>query len=138
MKKAILRALPLLLAFVLLLASCAGSTDVWANATYTEDTELGEGATTVTVTVTAEEKKVTFTLHTDKTNLADAMLEANLCSGDEGNYGLYITHVNGIRADYDLDGGYYWSIAVGGETAMSGASDILILPGVSYEFTRTK
>ena len=66
------------------------------------------------------------------------MLEANLCSGDEGNYGLYITHVNGIRADYDLDGGYYWSIAVGGETAMSGASDILILPGVSYEFTRTK
>ena len=138
MKKATLCALPLLLIFALLLASCSGAGNVWENATYTETTELGEGATTVTMTVTADEKSVVFTLNTDKTNLADALLEAELCVGETTDYGLYITHVNGIRADYDLDGGYYWSIAVGGETAMSGASDILILPGLTYEITRTK
>lgn len=139
MKKMTLRALPLLLVVLLLLASCGGESYApWDHATYTEDTELGEGAVTVTVLVTAEDKTVTITLHTDKTNLADALLEHELCAGEVGDFGLFIDHVNGIRADYELDGGYYWGITVNGETAMSGASDVLIFPGATYELTRTK
>ena len=138
MKKATLRVVPLLLVLVLLLASCTGTPAAWEDATYTEDTELGEGAMTITLLVTADEKTVTFTLHTDKTNLADAMLELDLCAGDVGDYGLYITYVNGIRADYDLDGGYYWNLLVDGEASMSGASFAMIVPGSTYELVRTK
>lgn len=137
-KTATLRVVPLLLALLMLLLACAPVPASWEDATYKEDTELGEGATTVTVLVTAEDKTVTITLHTDKTNLADALLAEELCAGDTGDFGLYIKYVNGIRADYELDGGYYWSIAVNGETAMTGASDVLILPGATYELTRTK
>ena len=138
MKKAILRTVPFILVLILLLASCAGTPAAWENATYTEDTELGEGATTVTVRVTADDKTVTFTLHTNETNLAAAMLAEELCAGEEGSFGLYIKYVNGIRADYELDGGYYWGLTANGETAMTGASDVLILPGAIYEFTRTR
>ncbi|HIS96773.1 MAG TPA: hypothetical protein IAD42_02240, partial [Candidatus Scatomorpha pullistercoris] len=60
-------ALALALALILSLAACGAqqSGGLWDSATYTDDTELGEGATTLTVEVTAEEKTVTFTIHTD-------------------------------------------------------------------------
>ena len=67
-------ALALVLALMLSLAACGAKAEgLWANATYTEDTELGEGATTITVEVTAEDKTVTFTIHTDGTTLRQAL-----------------------------------------------------------------
>ena len=94
--------------------------------------------TTVTIKVTADDKTVTFTLNTDKIDLADAMLAEELCAGEEGAYGLYIKYVNGIRADYDLDGGYYWNLTVDGEVSMIGASGTPVIHGSVYEFVRTK
>ncbi len=133
------RILSLLLVLVTaaaLLLSC-GET-VWNDAVYTEDTTLGEGATAVTVKVTAEEKTVTLTLLTDEATLADALLAAELCRGEIAQYGLMISHVNGIRADYDLDHGYFWSISVNGEISLLGASDIPIIAGNIYELVRRK
>ena len=80
---------------------------IWADAKYTEDTELGEGSKTVKVVVEAEEKKITFTIHTDETILGDALLAHELVEGEEGDYGLYIKKVNGILADYDVDQTYW-------------------------------
>ncbi len=40
--------------------------------------------------------------------------------GSESEYGLFITSVNGLTADYDTDGAY-WSIYVNGEYGMYGA-----------------
>ena len=111
---------------------------LWDLAYYTEDTELGEGVNTITVKVTAEEKSVVFTIHTDAGNLADAMMTHSLVSGDESQYGLYIKTVNGIRADYELDDGYYWSITKNGEMLMTGAESEIISDGAQYEFIRTK
>ena len=51
---------------------------IWADAKYTEDTELGEGSKTVKVVVEAEEKKITFTIHTDKTYLKSHCRQAAL------------------------------------------------------------
>lgn len=133
----ILLPLLVLLATTALLLSC-GEASLWDTATYREDTTLGEGATTVTVKVTADGRTVTLTLLTDEATLADALLAAELCQGEIAQYGLMISHVNGIRADYDLDHGYYWSISVNGETSMVGASDIPIISGDIYELVRKK
>lgn len=111
---------------------------LWDVAYYTEDTELGEGATTITVQVVAEDKTVTFTIHTDAGNLEEALSTHSLVDGDRTEFGMYIKTVNGIRADYELDDGYYWSITKNGEMLMTGATAEIIEDGAKYEITRTK
>jgi len=117
--------------------AAAAAEGVWADALYTEDTELGEGAITVKVTVEAEDKKVVFTLHTDKTILGDALLDNKLVEGEEGPYGLYIKKVNGMLADYDVDQ-TYWAFNKGGEAMMTGVDGQTIADGEAYELVRTK
>ena len=114
-----------------------GEDSLWDAADYTEDTEFGSGKKKVEVKVTAGEKSVTFTLNTDKENLADAMLEHSLVEGEDGPYGLYIKKVNGILADYDIDQ-TYWSLCQNGEALMNGASEVKISDGESFEMIRTK
>ena len=111
--------------------------DLWANATYLEDTSFGEGAKTVTVKVIAEDKSVTFTVKTDAKTLGEALLAHGLIAGDMGDYGLYIKFVNGIRADYDLDK-RYWNFTKNGEYMMTGADMTDIADGECYEFTYAK
>jgi xylulokinase len=82
--------------------------------------------------------KTLTTLKTDETTLADALLAEELCEGDLDDYGLYIKYVNGIRADYVLDGGYWWNLIVDGETSMVGASFTTVTEGAVYELVRTK
>ncbi len=136
-KTALLRVVPLLLLVVLLLGACTPVPASWENAIYTEDATVGDGAVTVTVKVTAEDKTVTLTLKTDAATLADALVAEELVKGEDSTYGLMISHVNGIRADYDLDGGYYWQVRVSGEKSDLGASLIGITEGAVYEFVRT-
>ena len=88
--------------------------DLWATATYTENTTLGEGTKTITVEVTANEKTVVFTVKTDAETVGAALLEHNLIAGEEGAYGLYVKTVNGMLADHDVDQ-TYWSFTISGE-----------------------
>ena len=104
----------------------------WADATYLSDTELGKGEKTVTVTVKAGENEVSFTIHTDKTYLGDALLEHKLIEGDESEFGLYVKKVNGIIADYDVDK-TYWGFYKNGEMMMTGVSAAEFADGESYE-----
>ena len=104
----------------------------WADATYLSDTELGKGEKTVTVTVKAGENEVSFTIHTDKTYLGDALLEHKLIEGDESEFGLYVKKVNGIIADYDVDK-TYWGFYKNGEMMMTGVSSAEFADGESYE-----
>ena len=129
-------AILMLLCFV----SCAKPTDtdlLWENALYTEDTELGEGAKTVQVEVKAGEKSVVFTVKTDEAILGDALIAHGLIEGDEGAYGLYIKKVNGITADYDIDGSY-WGFYKNGEYMMTGVDGTEFADGEHYELVYTK
>ena len=110
---------------------------LWKDATYLSDAEFGEGAKTVTVKVIAEDKSVTFTIKTDAKTLGEALLEHELVAGDQGDFGLYIKYVNGIRADYDLDK-RYWNFTKNGEYMMTGADMTEITDGETYEFTYAK
>ena len=109
----------IILTCVLGLAACGNEvqkTGLWENALYTKDTTLGSGKKTVTVEVEAEENKITFTVKTDAETLGDALLENKLVEGDEGQYGLFLTSVNGIKADYSAD----WAFYIGDEYAATG------------------
>lgn len=110
---------------------------VWANATYLEDAEFGEGAKTAVVEVAAEGKTVTFTVKTDKDTVGAALLEHNLIAGDEGEFGLYVKAVNGIVADYNIDQSY-WALYIDGEYAMSGVDTTEIAEGAVYQLAYTK
>ncbi len=126
-------ALCLLVCFV----SCTKATPAKGDALYTEDTELGEGAKTVKVTVSWDDKSVVFTLHTDAKTLGEALISHKLIEGDEGQYGLYIKKVNGITADYDVDQ-TYWGFYKNGETMLTGVDGTEIADGESYELKREK
>lgn len=140
MKKNILSRVLLAVLAILMLFTFAACADVdktgdWETASYVRDTEFGKGAKTVTVKVVADGQELTFTLHTDKENLEDALLEHDLIDGDEGQFGLYIKKVNGIVADYDTDK-TYWAITKNGEDT-SGAKSTVISDGDCYELTKT-
>jgi len=110
---------------------------VWKDAAYREDQTFGNGAKTIKVTVKAENASVTFTVKTDKENLADALLEHKLVEGEDGAYGLYIKKVNGMLADYDVNQ-TYWSFQIDGVAQMSGVSDAKIQGGESFELVYAK
>ena len=139
--KKILSVTSLLLTLVMLFAlvSCntVEKTGAWENATYLKDTELGKGEKTVEVEVVAEEQSVTFTIHTDKATLGEALLEHGLIAGEDGPFGLYVKTVNGILADYDVDG-YYWGFYKNGEMMMVGVDSAAIADGEHYELKREK
>ena len=130
----------LCLIFVVGLASCGkdkAPTGLWADAVYQEDTEFGSGAKTVKVEVKADEKMITFTLHTDAETVGDALTENSLVSGDTTEYGLMISVVNGITADYNVDQSY-WAFYIDGEYAMTGVDSTPITDGAVYRLERTK
>ena len=115
----------------------AYETNIWENALYTENTEFGSGERTVLVDVVIEDKTVTFTIHSDKNTLGDALTEHGLIEGEKGAYGLYVKKVNGITADYDSDKSY-WGFNKNGESMMTGVDGALIEDGDHYELVYTK
>ncbi len=130
-------ALLLALLMALALAACgqdAGG-DVWAGAEYSADAELGEGAKSITVAVTAGEKTVNLTIRTDADNLRAALEPLGLIAGEESEFGLFINSVNGIAADYDADG-YYWALYIGGEYASTGVDSTPVEDGGEYALVR--
>lgn len=137
MKTTLTLALALLLSVCLIACDSVEKTGLWENATYRKDMEFGSGALTVQVEVKAEEQSITFTVHTDKTTLADALLEHALIAGEDSAYGLYVKVVNGMTADYDVDQSY-WSISKNGEMLLTGVSSTNLADGEHYEFTYTK
>ena len=94
----------------------------------------GEGEKLFTFTVVdGEGNEVSCEVKTDKTVVGDALLELGLISGENGPYGLYVKNINGITADYDVNG-TYWAFYIDGEYAMSGVDVTDIVEGSTYTF----
>lgn len=118
-------------------AACKNNADLWSDATYTQDTVLGEGSKTVVVKVVVLENTVNFTINTDADTLGEALIAHKLVEGEDSEYGLYIKKVNGILADYDVDASY-WAFTQNGEYMLSGVDSTEIAGGETYELTYTK
>ena len=82
-------------------------------------------------------KETKFEIHTDKTTVGEALLELGLIEGDMGDYGLYVKKVNGITAEYEVDG-TYWAFYVGNSYGMTGVDMTDIEPGATYAFKVSK
>ena len=136
MKKIVsLTAVVLLVCMLLISCNTLEKTGAWENATYRRDMEFGEGTKTVEVEVKAEDESVTFTIHTDKETLGEALLEHELIAGEESQFGLYVKFVNGIEADNDKDG-TYWAFYKNGEMMMVGVDGVSISDGEHYELVK--
>ena len=118
------------------------STEITDGATYSfvktvSYTELGEGATDFYLTVQDVDGTVTkFLIHTDAITVGEALLALELIAGDESDYGLYVTSVNGITADWDSEKSY-WAFYIDGEYAQTGVDSTEIVVGTSYELVKT-
>ena len=109
----------------------------WENATYLKDKTFGNGSKTLTVVVKADDQSVTFTIKTDKETVGAALLEHDLIAGEESQYGLYVKTVNGMSADYTVDG-YYWAFYKSGDYMMTGVDSTTFADGDQYELVREK
>ena len=126
----------LALSMLFALVACAGvpKTGAWESATYRSDKEFGDGAKTVYVAVKAEDQSVTFTVRTDKEFLGEALTEHELITGEDGQYGLYITAVNGMAiADGEQA---YWALYKDGAYSMTGVDTTPIADGEHYELVK--
>ena len=144
-KKIIVVSFALLLCMTVLLSACGPREvlpQVWDNATYTQDTTLGEGAKTVDVYVSAAEKTIKITVKTDDEMLGDALLALGLVDGEQGDYGLYVKVVNGMTADYDIDASWWGfnKVLPDGtrEMMMVGIDGAAIADGEAYELIYSK
>ena len=128
----ILLALSMLFCFV----ACADveKTGIWESATHRSDKEFGNGAKIVSVTVKAEDQALTFTVKTDKEFLGEALVEHELITGEDGQFGLYITSVNGMAIAEGEKA--YWAIYKDGVLSMTGVDTTPIANGESYELVK--
>ncbi len=131
--------LVLIAAMALLAVGCGDNTPQGnetpkTSAVSSDKTVLGEGAKVFDFTVSDfDGKETAFEIHTDKETVGEALIELDLISGDDGEFGLYVKNVNGIRADYDKDG-KYWAFYIDGEYAMTGVELTPIEDGKTYSF----
>ena len=99
-------------------------------------TVKGEGATTFYFTAKNEDGTVTkFEIHTDKTTVGAALVELGLIAGDQSDWGLYVTTVNGVTADWATENAY-WAFYINGEYAQTGVDATDIVAGTSYEMAK--
>lgn len=95
-----------------------------------------KGSKTVTFEViNAEAQSEEFTLHTDAEYLGEALLEEELVKGEKGEYGLFVTEVNGIAANADNQ--EWWCFTKGGEMVNTGVDTTPIADGDHFEATLT-
>lgn len=90
--------------------------------------------TVIVVNDKAEEK--TFTVKTDRENLADALLDEKLVSGSDSEWGLVIDTVDGLRADYSVDQSW-WALYEDDKMSEVGASSLQLKDGGVYKLVYT-
>lgn len=76
-----------------------------------------------------------FSLDTDAETLRAALDELGIVEGDESEYGLYVTAVDGESADAAAQ--EWWCFTKGGEMLMTGVDNTMIQDGEHYEATFT-
>lgn len=96
-----------------------------------------EGAKTITVEVVhKDESSKTFTYHTDVEYLGEVLQSEGLVKGEQGDYGLYMTEVDGEAAVYETDGAY-WAFYQDGEYASQSVDQTPINDGDSFSLVYT-
>lgn len=102
--------------------------------------EAAQNAGNKTFTVIVQSDRDSFTktdtISSDYEFLGQYLRSSGVCSYEETDYGIYI---HGFY-DYmdDMDNEYWWSITVNGESALTGADEIVLKDGDEYRFDLLK
>ena len=103
--------------------------------------EYGQGETSFVLVVSCLNETAIVTVNTDAKTVGEALEELSIVAGEESEWGLYVKTVNGITADYNVDG-TYWAFYIDGEYAATGldATEIdenavymLVVEGIELE-----
>ena len=91
----------------------------------------------ITVKVSAlENGEESFTYQTDAEDLGEVLTANKLIEGEDGQYGLFITTANGVKADDSKQ--QWWCITKGGEQVNTSADQTPIQDGDQFELTLTE
>lgn len=99
----------------------------------TEITSDGSEKTFTFQVIELDGETSTFTITTERALVGEALFDEGLIEGEEGAYGLYVKRVNGILADYDVDG-TYWAFYINGAYGMTGVDTTPVEDGATYAF----
>lgn len=104
---------------------------------YSEKAVEGEKNITIEV-VMSDSTSSLYEVSTDAEYLIEAMEDADglTFEGEEGIYGLSVSTINGVRADYTLDGAY-WGFFVNGEYCNYGVSQQPVEDGDAFSIVYT-
>ena len=104
---------------------------------YSEKPVEGEKNITIEV-VMSDSTSSLYEVNTDAEYLIEAMEDADglTFEGEEGIYGLSVSTINGVRADYTLDGAY-WGFFVNGEYCNYGVSQQPVEDGDAFSIVYT-
>ena len=92
------------------------------------------GGKSITVEIIYDDVDRTVTIDTDEEYLSGALQQEGLIEGQESEYGLYITSVDGRAADESAQ--EWWCITQdGGEQVNTGADSTVIEDGDKFELT---
>lgn len=88
---------------------------------------------TIFVTVSADGKEEKFDISTNAQYLSQALDELKLIDGYDGEYGLFVTTVNGRSVDTSKE--EWWCFTKGGDVIMTGVDITPISDGDKFEIT---
>lgn len=77
--------------------------------------------------------KSSHEITTEKSTVGEALVDRGLIEGENGPFGLYVKKVDGVVADYDVDG-TYWAFYVNGQYAVSGVDTTKPEDNAVYSF----
>lgn len=98
-------------------------------------TSAGEKHITVEV-IDAEGNSTVFEYDTDEEYLRGVLEPAGLIEGSDSEWGMFVTTVNGITADWDTKQ-EWWCITQDGEMTPNGVDQTPVNDGDHFEFTLT-
>ena len=121
---------PLIIAAIVFVVLVVAGVVIW-QVTAPKGT-AGAKAYTLTV-VDADGKETVHNLNTDEEMLGAALQDAGLIEGEESEYGLFVTTVDGYTADDSVQ--EWWCFSKGGEDLSTGVDTTPIADGDTFEAT---
>ena len=94
------------------------------------------GEKTITVEVVLPDGSAETAITTDEAYLRGALEQEGMIAGEESEYGLFVTAVNGVAADDSKE--QWWCFTKDGESLATGVDSTPIADGEHYEITLTE